>query len=66
MTTVKQLISWLSEIEDKDQAIIYQYYLAEHFDTDDDTFSKVSTELDGVIPGDNWGIIYELIKEKNN
>jgi hypothetical protein len=36
MTTVKQLIEQLEEIEDKEQTVIYQYYLAEHFWMDDE------------------------------
>jgi elongation factor P hydroxylase len=37
MTTVRQLIQQLEEIEDKDQAIIWQYYIAEHFEYNLDT-----------------------------
>ncbi len=36
MNTVRQLIKQLQEIKDKDQAVIYQYYLAEHFWMDDE------------------------------
>lgn len=32
MTTIKELIEQLLEIEDKDQSVIYEYYLAENFE----------------------------------
>ena len=31
MATVKDLISQLEQIEDKEQSVIFQYFLAEHF-----------------------------------
>lgn len=31
MTTVKNLIEQLQKIEDQDQSVIFQYYIAEHF-----------------------------------
>lgn len=34
MATIKELIEQLNEIEDKDQTVIAQYFLAEHFDLD--------------------------------
>jgi hypothetical protein len=33
MATVRDLISQLEQVEDKDQSIIFQYFLAEHFDS---------------------------------
>lgn len=52
-TTVQELINYLNDIEDKDQAVIYQYYLAEHFDFYDGTptptaeqFNKAVEDLD--------------------
>jgi hypothetical protein len=35
MNTVANLIAQLSEIEDKEQPIAFQYYLAEHFEFED-------------------------------
>jgi hypothetical protein len=35
MNTVADLIAQLSEIEDKEQPIAFQYYLAEHFEFED-------------------------------
>jgi hypothetical protein len=35
MATVKDLISQLEQIEDRDQSIIFQYFLAEHFEFSD-------------------------------
>jgi hypothetical protein len=35
MITVANLIAQLSEIEDKEQPIAFQYYLAEHFEFED-------------------------------
>lgn len=35
MATVKQLIEQLQEIEDKDQTVMFQYFLAEHFEFED-------------------------------
>ncbi len=32
MTTVQELIAQLSEVEDKGQPVIFQYYLKEHFE----------------------------------
>ena len=55
MTTVKQLIKQLEEIEDKEQAVIWQFYIAEHFEFNLDTgnvsptleeFEKVAKKTD--------------------
>lgn len=53
MATVKDLIKQLEEIENKEQPILFQYYIAEHFidpNTDDnlepDVFEKVLDEID--------------------
>jgi hypothetical protein len=35
MATVKQLIEQLQEIKDKDQTIMFQYFLAKHFEFED-------------------------------
>jgi hypothetical protein len=48
MATVKSLISQLEEIEDKDQSIIFQYFLAEHFEFADGTPSPTAEQFDKV------------------
>lgn len=67
-TTVRQLIEHLFKVEDLDEPILYQYYLAEHFEleSDSDVWSRVVKELDGLIPGtDSCGeLIYQVINEK--
>ena len=35
MATVQNLIDQLNKIEDKEQSVIFQYFLAEHFEFDD-------------------------------
>lgn len=40
-TTVKQLVKYLQEIEDQDQAIFYQYLLAEHTDYKPKKFYRI-------------------------
>lgn len=49
-TTVRQLISYLQEIEDKDQPVMYQYYLAEHFNAPREVFASVADEYDSELP----------------
>jgi predicted RNA-binding protein with EMAP domain len=49
--TVKQLIQELQEVEDQDQAVIYQYFLAEHFEFDQveatpEQFEQVADDLE--------------------
>lgn len=52
MATVKSLIEQLEKIEDKEQSVIFQYYLAEHFEFEDkgtptaEQFDEVADELD--------------------
>jgi hypothetical protein len=48
MATVKDLIEQLSEIENKDQSIIFQYFLAEHFEFSDGTPSPTAEQFDKV------------------
>lgn len=52
-TSVQELINYLSEVEDKEQPVIYQYYLAEHFSTSKETFEKVAELFDSCIPNDH-------------
>lgn len=71
MATVKSLIEQLQEIEDKDQPIIFQYYIAEHFidpKTDDnmepDRFAKVAEEIED--KDYFWDDVFEEIAEVVN
>ena len=48
-TTVGELVHNLLK-ENQDSPIIYQYYLAEHFDVSNDVFVKVTNEFESVIP----------------
>lgn len=56
-TTVQGLINYLSEIEDKTQPVIYQYYLAEHFTTTPEIFEKVAEEFDSELPSDYQSVV---------
>jgi hypothetical protein len=52
MATVKSLIEQLEKIEDKEQSVIFQYYLAEHFEFEDkgtptaEQFDEATDDLD--------------------
>lgn len=59
MKTIRQLISSLMSEQDLDQPVIYQYYVAEHFDTDIESFEKVAEIFDSLIP--NLTDSYETI-----
>ena len=48
-TTVGELINNLKDCN-QDEPIIYQYYLAEHFETDPEKFGKVAEKLESLIP----------------
>lgn len=52
-TTVRQLIEHLFKVEDLDEPVLYQYYLAEHFDLEsgDKVWQQVVSGMDGLIPG---------------
>jgi hypothetical protein len=65
--TIQGLINHLNTIEDKEQAVVFQYYLAEHFDTTLENFARVSRELDGILPAyeDNYAAMIELIERGN-
>ncbi len=62
-TTVRELIDHLFKVEDLDEPILYQYYLAEHFDLEsgDKVWEQVATEMNGLIPGTDT--CSELISE---
>ena len=59
MKTIRQLISSLMNEQDLDQPVIYQYYLAEHFGTDTETFDNVAETFNSLIP--NLTDSYETI-----
>lgn len=51
MATVQNLIDQLNKIQDKEQTVMFQYYLAGHFDFDQKTptaeqFDEVADDLD--------------------
>ena len=48
-TTVGELIEHLKG-EDSNAPIIYQYYLAEHFEVSEEVFGQVAKEFDSIIP----------------
>lgn len=48
-TTIKDLIGYLSD-QDPSEPVIYQYYLAEHFDIDTETFSRAAETFESLIP----------------
>jgi hypothetical protein len=45
-TTVQELINYLSEIEDKEQPVFYQYLLAEHTSYSQEDFDKLVEEVE--------------------
>ena len=47
MATVNELIKQLNKIEDKEQTIVFQYWLAEHFDEEptEEQFYEASEAL---------------------
>lgn len=48
-TTIGDLVRNLQK-ENQDAPIIYQYYLAEHFDTTEENFGGVAEYFDSLIP----------------
>ena len=62
-TTVRQIIDQLFKVEDLDEPILYQYYLAEHFglDSESKVWAQVVEEYGSLIPG--TGSCSELISE---
>jgi len=63
-TTVGELVHNLLK-EDQDSPIIYQYYLAEHFDASSEVFVKVANEFESVIPclRDAHDVIADAVSE---
>jgi len=62
MTTVRELIKHLQEIDNPDQAIIYQYYLAEHFEVDTEVFENVAKIFDSCLPNNAYDDILSEIE----
>jgi hypothetical protein len=63
MTTVQELINYLNDIKDKNQPVIYQYYLAEHFSAKPKKFEKAVENLDCE---ELWDDAYNTINEYIN
>ena len=69
MTTVKQLIKQLEEIEDKEQAVIWQFYIAEHFEfnLDNGNVSPTLEEFEKVAEKtDSWTLWEETAQDIND
>ena len=49
MASIQDLIDQLNQIDDKDQSIMFQYYLAEHFEFSDGTPSPTSEQFDQAV-----------------
>jgi hypothetical protein len=70
MATVKSLIAQLQEIENQEQPIIFQYYIAEHFIdpmTDDnmepERFEKIADEVEDNRSHYIWDDVFQEIAE---
>lgn len=53
MTTVRELIKHLSEVENQDEPVLYQFYLSEHFwhyRIDSEVWASVVKEFGSLIP----------------
>ena len=63
-TTVGELVHNLLK-EDQDSPIIYQYYLAKHFEASSEVFVKVANEFESVIPclRDAHDVIADAVSE---
>ena len=63
-TTVGELIEHLKG-EDLSAPIIYQYYLAEHFEISEEVFAEVARDFDSLIPcSDSYEVINGEINSK--
>jgi hypothetical protein len=63
-TTVGELIEHLKG-EDLEAPIIYQYYLAEHFEISEEVFKQVARDFDSLIPcSDSYEVISREINSK--
>lgn len=63
-TTIGELIEHLKG-EDLSAPIIYQYYLAGHFDISEEIFAEVARDFDSLIPcSDSYEVISREIDNK--
>ena len=63
-TTIGELIEHLKG-EDLEAPIIYQYYLAEHFEISEEVFGQVARDFDSLIPcSDSYEVISKEIESK--
>jgi hypothetical protein len=63
-TTIGELIEHLKG-EDSNAPIIYQYYLAEHFDISEEVFGQVAGDFDSLIPcSDSYEVISREVNSK--
>jgi hypothetical protein len=63
-TTIGELIEHLKG-KDLDAPIIYQYYLAKHFDISEEIFAEVARDFDSLIPcSDSYEVINREIEIK--
>ena len=63
--TVGELIERLKGQEDLEAPIIYQYYLAEHFEVSEEVFAEVARDFDSLIPcSDSYEVISREINSK--
>ncbi len=63
-TTIGELIEHLKG-EDLEAPIIYQYYLAEHFEISEEVFAEVARDFDSLIPcSDSYEVISKEINSK--
>jgi len=63
-TTIGELIEHLKG-EDLNAPIIYQYYLAEHFEISEEVFGQVARDFDSLIPcSDSYEVISKEINSK--
>ena len=63
-TTIGELIENLKG-EDLSAPIIYQYYLAEHFEISEEVFGQVARDFDSLIPcSDSYEVISKEIESK--
>ena len=60
MATIKNLIEQLSEIEDKEQSVMFQYFLAEHFSTTQEKFDDAVEALDCA---ELWDDAHDTVRE---
>lgn len=60
MTTVQELINYLNDIEDKQQPVMYQYYLAEHFSA---TPAQFEDAVDSLDCAELWDDAHDTVRE---